>query len=167
MAESEHERYLTEKYAKKRVIVMNYPRRSKPSKCGSMTTAAPSPRWMYWRPGSARSSGGSQREHRLEVLDRNMAKRGIDKEHYAWYCDLRHYGTVPHAAFASVRAHPRLRHRPSQRLRRHPLPANAGECTVLMQKTCRANRRRCGWRRADSSYAIGISGIPASHRAAI
>ena len=27
--------------------------------------------------------GGSQREERLEVLDRNMAERGIDGEHYA------------------------------------------------------------------------------------
>jgi hypothetical protein len=41
--------------------------------------------------------GGSQSEERLEVLDRNMAERGIDKEHYAWYRDLRRYGTAPHA----------------------------------------------------------------------
>jgi asparaginyl-tRNA synthetase len=27
--------------------------------------------------------GGSQREERLEVLDRNMAERGIDREHWA------------------------------------------------------------------------------------
>jgi hypothetical protein len=26
--------------------------------------------------------GGSQREERLEVLDRSMAERGIDREHY-------------------------------------------------------------------------------------
>ena len=42
---------------------------------------------------------GSQREERLEVLDRSMAERGIDREHYAWYRDLRRYGTVPHAGF--------------------------------------------------------------------
>jgi aspartyl-tRNA synthetase len=28
-----------------------------------------------------------------------MDERGIDKEHYAWYRDLRRYGTVPHAGF--------------------------------------------------------------------
>ena len=39
--------------------------------------------------------GGSQRQERLEVLDQSMAERGIDKEHYAWYRDLRRYGTVP------------------------------------------------------------------------
>jgi hypothetical protein len=27
--------------------------------------------------------GGSQREERLEVLDRNMAEHGLDREHYA------------------------------------------------------------------------------------
>ena len=43
--------------------------------------------------------GGSQREERLEVLDRNMAERAIDREHYAWYRDLRRYSTVPHAGF--------------------------------------------------------------------
>src|SRR4029077_2048191 len=26
-------------------------------------------------------------------------ERGIDREHYAWYRDLRRYGTVPHAGF--------------------------------------------------------------------
>ena len=28
-----------------------------------------------------------------------MDERGIDKEHYGWYRDLRRYGTVPHASF--------------------------------------------------------------------
>jgi asparaginyl-tRNA synthetase len=46
-------------------------------------------------PGISEIIGGSQREERLEVLDRSMAQRGIDREHYAWYRDLRCYGTVP------------------------------------------------------------------------
>src|SRR5690349_16828969 len=50
-------------------------------------------------PGIGEIIGGSQREERLEVLDRNMAERGIDRERYAWYRDLRRYGTVPHAGF--------------------------------------------------------------------
>ena len=50
-------------------------------------------------PGIGEIIGGSQREERLEILDRNMAERGIDREHYAWYRDLRRYGTVPHAGF--------------------------------------------------------------------
>jgi asparaginyl-tRNA synthetase len=31
------------------------------------------------------------------VLDVRMRERGLDQEHYAWYRDLRRYGTVPHA----------------------------------------------------------------------
>ena len=50
-------------------------------------------------PGIGEIIGGSRREERLEVLDRSMAERGIDREHYAWYRDLRRYGTVPHAGF--------------------------------------------------------------------
>jgi asparaginyl-tRNA synthetase len=50
-------------------------------------------------PGIGEIIGGSQREERLDVLDRNMAERGIDREHYAWYRDPRRYGTVPHAGF--------------------------------------------------------------------
>jgi asparaginyl-tRNA synthetase len=50
-------------------------------------------------PGIGEIIGGSQREERLEVLDARMTERGIDKEHYGWYRDLRRYGTVPHAGF--------------------------------------------------------------------
>ncbi len=57
-------------------------------------------------PGIGEIIGGSQREERLEVLDRNMAERRIDREHYAWYRDLRRYGTVPHAGSASPRLSP-------------------------------------------------------------
>jgi hypothetical protein len=87
--------------------------------------------------------GGSRREQRIDLLDLSMAECGIDKEHYAWYRDLRRYGTVtpppplPSPACGGVRgwglrAHPRLRHRPRQRPRRHPLPANTGEHKVLI-----------------------------------
>jgi asparaginyl-tRNA synthetase len=50
-------------------------------------------------PGIGEIIGGSQHEERLEVLDRSMAELGIYREHYAWYRDLRRYGTVPHAGF--------------------------------------------------------------------
>ncbi len=54
-------------------------------------------------PGIGEIIGGSQREERLDVLDRNMAERGIDREHYAWYRDLRRYGTVAHAGLGFER----------------------------------------------------------------
>ena len=43
--------------------------------------------------------GGSQREERLDVLDKRMAQFGLDPAHYQWYRDFRRYGTVPHAGF--------------------------------------------------------------------
>jgi len=50
-------------------------------------------------PGIGEVIGGSQREERLEVLDRRMEEMGLDRDVYWWYRDLRRYGTVPHAGF--------------------------------------------------------------------
>src|SRR6202047_1589479 len=97
--QSEHERYLTEKYAKKPAIMMNYPKAIKAFYMrvndGGRTVAA----MDVLAPGIGEIIGGSQREERLEVLDRSMAERGIDRAHYAWDLHLRRYGTVPHAGF--------------------------------------------------------------------
>jgi asparaginyl-tRNA synthetase len=43
--------------------------------------------------------GGSQREHRLDVLQRRMNQLELDTQAYAWYLDLRRHGSVPHAGF--------------------------------------------------------------------
>jgi asparaginyl-tRNA synthetase len=97
--QSEHERYLTEKHAKKPVVVMNYPKEIKAFYMrvndGGRTVAA----MDVLAPGIGEIIGGSQREERLEVLDARMAEMKIDKEHYGWYRDLRRYGSVPHAGF--------------------------------------------------------------------
>jgi asparaginyl-tRNA synthetase len=50
-------------------------------------------------PGIGEIIGGSQREERLDVLDRRMDEMKLNKETYNWYRDLRRYGTVPHAGF--------------------------------------------------------------------
>jgi asparaginyl-tRNA synthetase len=50
-------------------------------------------------PGIGEIIGGSQREERLEVLDRRMDEMKLSKQSYNWYRDLRRYGTVPHAGF--------------------------------------------------------------------
>jgi asparaginyl-tRNA synthetase len=50
-------------------------------------------------PGIGEIIGGSQREERLDVLDKRMAQFGLDPKHYGWYRDFRRYGTVPHAGF--------------------------------------------------------------------
>jgi len=43
--------------------------------------------------------GGSQREDDLEALLERMREEGLKEEDYAWYLDLRRYGTVPHGGF--------------------------------------------------------------------
>ena len=113
-------------------------------------------------PGSARSSAASQREERLEVLDERMAERGIDREHYAWYHDLRRYGTVPHAGRLRprLRAHPRLCHRPRQRARRDPIPENARKRAVLIRTT--GGRELINGRRSRHRDFAGFGSLSAS-----
>jgi asparaginyl-tRNA synthetase len=43
--------------------------------------------------------GGSQREHRLDVIEGAIRGQGLDPDEYWWYLDLRRYGSVPHAGF--------------------------------------------------------------------
>ena len=50
-------------------------------------------------PGIGEIIGGSQREERLDVLDRAYAGDGPNPADYSWYRDLRRYGTVPHSGF--------------------------------------------------------------------
>jgi asparaginyl-tRNA synthetase len=97
--QSEHERYLTEKYAKKPVVVMNYPKDIKAFYMRLNDDGRTVAAMDVLAPGIGEIIGGSQREERLDVLDRSMTERGIDKDNYAWYRDLRRYGTVPHAGF--------------------------------------------------------------------
>jgi asparaginyl-tRNA synthetase len=97
--QSEHERYLTEKHAKKPVIVMNYPKDIKAFYMRVNDDGKTVAAMDVLAPGIGEIIGGSQREERLSVLDERMEKLKIDKDHYAWYRDLRRYGTVPHAGF--------------------------------------------------------------------
>ncbi|MDR7438419.1 MAG: asparagine--tRNA ligase [Armatimonadota bacterium] len=43
--------------------------------------------------------GGGQRIHDLNLLERRLAEHGLPQQPYAWYLDLRRYGSVPHAGF--------------------------------------------------------------------
>ncbi|HEY3460102.1 MAG TPA: asparagine--tRNA ligase [Casimicrobiaceae bacterium] len=97
--QSEHERYLAETYAKKPVIVMNYPKAIKAFYMRVNDDGRTVAAMDVLAPGIGEIIGGSQREERLDVLDARMDEAGLDKEHYGWYRDLRRYGTVPHAGF--------------------------------------------------------------------
>jgi asparaginyl-tRNA synthetase len=97
--QSEHERFLTEKHAKKPVIVMNYPKGIKAFYMRLNDDGRTVAALDVLAPGIGEIIGGSQREERLELLDARMDELGISKEHYGWYRDLRRYGSVPHAGF--------------------------------------------------------------------
>jgi asparaginyl-tRNA synthetase len=43
--------------------------------------------------------GGSQRIHNVDLLEQRIREHGLNPEDYAWYLDLRRYGTVPHSGF--------------------------------------------------------------------
>jgi asparaginyl-tRNA synthetase len=43
--------------------------------------------------------GGSQREDDLERLRARIREQGLPEESYAWYLDLRRFGTFPHSGF--------------------------------------------------------------------
>jgi asparaginyl-tRNA synthetase len=43
--------------------------------------------------------GGSQREERLEILEKRMDEMGIPKDAYWWYLDSRRFGSVEHSGF--------------------------------------------------------------------
>ncbi|MCW8879318.1 MAG: asparagine--tRNA ligase [Kangiellaceae bacterium] len=97
--QSEHERYLAEEKIGRPVILMNYPKDIKAFYMrlndDEKTVAA----MDVLAPGIGEMIGGSQREERLDVLDRRIDEMDLPKEHYWWYRDLRRYGTVPHAGF--------------------------------------------------------------------
>jgi asparaginyl-tRNA synthetase len=97
--QSEHERYLTERHAKRPVIVMNYPKAIKAFYMRVNDDGKTVAAMDVLAPGIGEIIGGSQREERLGVLDARMDEIGIDKEAMGWYRDLRRYGSVPHAGF--------------------------------------------------------------------
>ena len=97
--QTEHERFLTEQHFKKPTFVYDYPAGIKAfymrlNDDGKTVAAAD-----CLVPGVGEIIGGSQREERLDVLERRIAELGMDAEQYKYYCDLRRYGTCKHAGF--------------------------------------------------------------------
>jgi asparaginyl-tRNA synthetase len=97
--QSEHERWLSENHFKKPVTVFNYPKEIKPFYMRINDDGKTVAAMDLLVPGIGEIIGGSQREERLDVLTENFTHHGIDPEAYAWYADLRKFGSVPHAGF--------------------------------------------------------------------
>jgi asparaginyl-tRNA synthetase len=97
--QSEHERWLTEKYFKSPITVFNYPKEIKPFYMRLNDDNQTVTAMDLLVPGIGEIVGGSQREERLDVLETNLRRHNMDLADYKWYLDLRRYGTVPHAGF--------------------------------------------------------------------
>jgi asparaginyl-tRNA synthetase len=97
--QTEHERYLTEEYCQKPVIVYNYPKEIKSFYMRVNDDGRTVAAMDLLVPRVGELIGGSQREERLEVLEQRMRECGLQPEDYWWYLDIRRFGTVPHAGF--------------------------------------------------------------------
>lgn len=97
--QAEHERWLTEQHFRQPIIVYDYPRAIKPfyMYCNEDEQTVRAMDVLVPRVGEI--IGGSQREHRLDVLLQRFGECSLDPEEYWWYLDLRRYGSVPHAGF--------------------------------------------------------------------
>jgi asparaginyl-tRNA synthetase len=97
--QAEHERYLTETHFKCPVILHDYPRTIKPFYMRLNDDGRTVRAMDVLVPKVGEIIGGSQREHRLDVLEMRMKEQGLDPANYWWYAELRRYGTVPHSGF--------------------------------------------------------------------
>ncbi len=96
---TEHERFLAEEHFGKPVFVIDYPASMKPfymyvNDDGKTVRACD-----LLAPGVGELVGGSQREHRLPLLEKRAIEQGLDMETYKWYMELRRWGTAPHSGF--------------------------------------------------------------------
>jgi len=97
--QTEHERYLTEVYFKRPVIVTDYPKEIKAFYMKLNDDGKTVAAMDILVPGIGEIIGGSQREENYDVLVNRMNELGLAPEDYSWYLDLRKYGTNKHAGF--------------------------------------------------------------------
>jgi asparaginyl-tRNA synthetase len=67
------------------------PTAGRPGLCESVDLLAPE--------GYGEIIGGGQRMSRVEDLENALKKHNLPREAYAWYIDLRKYGSTPHSGF--------------------------------------------------------------------
>ncbi len=97
--QTEHERYLTEEVFKRPVFVTDYPKEIKAfymklNEDGKTVAAVD-----CLVPAIGEIIGGSQREDDYDKLLSRIKEMGLDEKDYAFYLDLRKYGSARHAGF--------------------------------------------------------------------
>lgn len=97
--QSEHERWLTEKKVGRPVILTDYPKDIKAFYMRLNDDNKTVRAMDVLTPRIGEIIGGSQREERLDVLERRIKEMGLPMEAYWWYLDLRRFGSAPHSGF--------------------------------------------------------------------
>ncbi|XP_043114864.1 probable asparagine--tRNA ligase, mitochondrial isoform X2 [Puntigrus tetrazona] len=98
--QTEHEKFLVKHCGNVPLFVINYPYELKPfyardNQDQPNHTAAAVDLLV---PGVGELCGGSLREERLNLLSQRLAQAGL-QDSYAWYLQLREFGSVPHGGF--------------------------------------------------------------------
>lgn len=97
--QTEHERYITEQIVGGPTFILNYPKDIKAfymrQNDDNRTVAA----MDLLVPKVGEIIGGSQREERLDRLEKRMGEMNIAREPLWWYLDSRRWGSCPHAGF--------------------------------------------------------------------
>jgi asparaginyl-tRNA synthetase len=97
--QSEHEKFITEKIVRGPVVVTDYPKEIKAfymKQHGDGKTVAAMDVLV---PRFGEIIGGSEREWRLDLLEKRIEELNLSKEAYGWYLDLRRFGSTPHSGF--------------------------------------------------------------------
>lgn len=97
--QTEHERYLTEKLFGRPVFVTDYPKEIKAFYMKLNEDGKTVAAMDCLVPGIGEIIGGSQREDKLDILEKRMAECNLNPEDYDFYLDLRRYGSARHAGF--------------------------------------------------------------------
>lgn len=99
--QSEHERFLTEEFFQKPVILTDYPRKIKAFYMRDNNDGKTVAAMDVLVPKIGEIIGGSQREERLDMLEKKISEFGLDPKPYWWYLELRKFGSVPHSGFGA------------------------------------------------------------------
>jgi len=97
--QKEHERYLAEEHFKKPTVLTDFPRGIKAFYMRDNDDRKTVAAFDIIVPKIGEIVGGSQREERLEVLEKKIEEMGFKKEVLWWYLELRRFGSTPHSGY--------------------------------------------------------------------
>lgn len=97
--QTEHERYLVEKYFKKPVIVINYPKEIKAFYMKQNDDGKTVRGMDVLFPRIGEIIGGSEREENYDKLLTRIKELNLPMKDLWWYLDTRKFGSAPHSGF--------------------------------------------------------------------